>query len=85
VEIGFIYSDKDPRQRKAREFLDTYCQERGILARIVEAQEPVESPTLIIDGHTLTEMRQKPREAKPRMFPSIKDIAQAIERHAWSL
>lgn len=85
MEIGFIYSEKDPRQRKAREFLDAYCEERGILARIVETHKPVESPTLIIDGHTLTEMRQEPREPKPRMFPSIKDIAQEIERHAWSL
>ena len=85
MEIGFIYSQKDPRQRKAREFLDKYCQERGILARIVESIKPVQSPTLIIDGHTLTDMRETPREPNPSMFPSIKDIALAIERHAWSL
>lgn len=85
MEIGFIYSRKDPRQRKAREFLDTFCQERGIMARVVESEKPVKSPTLIINGHTLTDLRKTPRQDNPPMFPSIKDIASAIERHAWSL
>lgn len=55
------------------------------MARVVEAVKPVKSPTLIINGHTLTDLRQKPRQDDAPMFPSIKDIAQAIERHAWSL
>ena len=85
VDIGFIYSRKDPRQREARDFLDQYVTERGILARIVEKVKPVKSPTLIIDGHTLTDLRSHPREKNARMFPAIEDIAKALERHAWSL
>jgi hypothetical protein len=85
MEIGFIYSRKDPRQREAREFLDKYIRERGILARVFEKHQEVKSPTLIIDGHAITDQRKKPREKKPRMFPNVEDMARALERHAWSL
>ncbi|MDX9858794.1 MAG: hypothetical protein RBT76_13465 [candidate division Zixibacteria bacterium] len=85
MEIGFIYSREDPQQREAREFVDKYCRERGILARVIDRVKPVKSPTLIINGHTLTDQRSKPRERNPRMFPSIEDIAHALERHTWSL
>lgn len=85
MDIGFVYSQKDPRQTKARDFVLEFVQKRGILARVVEAHSDVESPTLIIDGLTLKDQRSKPREDKPRMYPSIKDIAEALERHVWSL
>jgi hypothetical protein len=85
MEIGFIYSREDPRQREAREFVDKYCRERGIMARIIDRVKPVKSPTVIINGEALTERRAKPRKKNPRMFPSIEDIARALEQHAWSL
>jgi hypothetical protein len=85
MDIGFVYSQKDPRQTKARDFVHDFVKKRGILARVFEAHSEVESPTLIIDGITLTDQRRTPREEKPRMYPSIKDIAEALERHTWSL
>ena len=85
MEIGLIYSGKDPHQTEARDFVRRYVRERGILANIVEYDEPVKSPTVIIDGVALKDQRVKPREKKPRMFPSIEDIAHALERHVWSL
>lgn len=85
MEIGFIYSREDPKQREAREFVDTFCRERGILAKVIDRIKPVKSPTLIVNGQALTDRRRKPRERNPRMFPSIEDIARVLERHSWSL
>jgi hypothetical protein len=85
MEIGFIYSQNDPRQIEARKKVARYCEERGILARIIDQIKPVKSPTVIINGHALTDRRQKPRSKHARMFPSVDDILGAIERHAWSL
>ena len=84
MEIGFIYSTKDPRQIEARDFLDEYIKKRGILASIVDRVKPVKSPTLIIDGDTITDLRSEPREDEASMFPANEDIAHAIERHLWS-
>lgn len=85
MEIGLIYSEKDPRQTATRDFLHRYVQERGILAEIIESEQPVESPTVIINGQALTDRRQSPREVASRMFPTLDDIAKALEQHVWSL
>ena len=85
MDIGFIYSKKDPRQTKARDFLVQYLEERGILASVWETDKDVLSPTLIINGHTLKDLRQKPRGDQHGMFPSIKDIAATLDRHVWCL
>jgi len=85
MEIGLIYSRKDPHQTEARDFVRRYIKERGILASVVEYDEPVKSPTVIIDGVALKDQRKIPREKKPRMFPSIEDIAHALEQHIWSI
>jgi hypothetical protein len=85
MEIGLIYSNKDPQQTDTRNFVRNFINERGILARVIESIQPVTSPTVIINGHTLRDLRQAPREINPRMFPSHDDIARAIEQHLWSL
>jgi len=85
MDIGIVYSQKDPRQTKARDFVVNFVKKRGILAQVFEAHSDVDSPTLIINGHTLKEQRQTPREDQPQMYPSIKDIAEALERHCWTL
>jgi hypothetical protein len=40
---------------------------------------------LIINGRALKDQREHPREPDPPMFPTIKDMADALERHLWSL
>ena len=83
MEIGLIYSSKDPRQTQARDFVREFVEERGILANIVESEQPVKSPTVIVDGHTLKDSRQKPRGKDQTMYPSTSDIARFLERHLW--
>lgn len=85
MEIGLIYSGKDPRQKKARDFVRKFVQERGILARIMENECEVDSPTVIINGRALKDQRKTPRETKPGMYPSIQDIAKALEQQVWCL
>jgi hypothetical protein len=85
MEIGLIYSKSDARQTKARDFLQRFVKERGVLAKIVEVEKDVVSPTVIIDGHALKDKRHKPRGERPAMYPSIKDIAEALERQLWCL
>ncbi len=85
MEIGLIYSRRDPRQAEARDFLKRYLQQRGITASIIEHDQPVDTPTVIINGQTLKEKRTKPREAGERMFPDLEAIATALDLHAWTL
>ena len=85
MDIGLVYSQKDPRQTVARDFVRDFVKKRGILARIFETQKDVSSPTIIIDGLTLTEQRRTPREKNPSMYPGLRDIAEALERHVWTL
>lgn len=85
MEIGLVFSMKDPRQAKARDFVKKFVRERGILAKIVETERQVESPTVIIDGHTLTEKRRKPRAKRFVMYPSVDDIARVLEEHIWCI
>jgi hypothetical protein len=63
----------------------SYLRERGVLARVVETESDVVSPRVIINGHEIKDMRQAPRGERAGMFPTIRDIAAAIDRHLWSL
>lgn len=83
MEIGLIYSSKDPRQTQARDFVKKFVQERGALANIIESEQPVKSPTVVVDGHTLKDLRRKPRDKDEPMYPSTSDIARFLERHLW--
>lgn len=85
MEVGLVYSSSDPRQLKARDFVINYIKERGILARIVESDEPVESPQVIVNGQRLTDLRKKPRKKGAAMFPDLEAIARILEQHAWCL
>ncbi len=83
MEIGLIYSGKDPRQAKARDFVREFVRERGVLARIVESEQPVKSPTVIVNGEALKDQRREPRSKHEPMYPSTADIAHFLERHLW--
>ncbi len=85
MKVGLIYSGDDPRQIEARDFVLQFIRERGILAKVVESDRPVSSPTLIVDGHMLKDQRSEPREGQARMYPDKDDMARALERHAWEL
>jgi hypothetical protein len=85
VDIGFVYSRKDPQQTRVRDYLLRYLRERGVLAKVVETESDVKSPTVIINGRTFTDLRKTPRGEKPGMYPAIKDIAEALDRHLWAL
>jgi hypothetical protein len=85
MEIGLIYSRKDPVQTEASDFVKRFVRERGILAKIIESDQPVKSPTVIINGQALRDQRKRPREKNPKMYPTIQDIAHALERHIWSI
>lgn len=83
MEIGVIYSSSDPRQIQTLDFVRTFVSERGILAHVVETVQPVKSPTVIIDGHSLCDRRHKPREENAPMYPGLLDVARTLERHLW--
>lgn len=85
MEIGLIYSSKDPRQVQTREFVKKFVNERGVLAKIVESEQPVKSPTVIVNGRALKDQRRKPRSKNDPMYPSTTDIAHFLERHLWSV
>ncbi|RKX28487.1 MAG: hypothetical protein DRP47_04240 [Candidatus Zixiibacteriota bacterium] len=85
MDIGLVYSREDPRQAKVRDFVINYIRERGILAKVTESVEPVNSPTLIINGRILKDMRSKPRQKRAPMFPDKEDMARALDQHAWEL
>lgn len=85
MDVGLIYSSKDPEQRKTKDFVCTYIRKRGILANIKEIDQEVDSPTVIINGHAIKDERKAPRQGKAKQFPDIKDIARFLEHHFWSL
>ncbi len=85
MEIGLIYSSEDPRQVKATRFIKRFIQERGVLAKVVEQVQPVNSPTVIINGHELADKRRRPRKPNDPMYPDISAIARALEHHLWTL
>ena len=85
MEIGFIYSNKDPRQKKARNFVIRFIRERGLTAVLKEKHKEVKSPILIVDGRALKDQRRTPREPDGPMFPGIADITRELEKSFWSL
>ena len=85
MEIGLIYSSKDPIQRNTRDFVFEFVQKRGILANIVEQDKPVESPKVIIDGDALFEKRKTKRKGQLAVFPDKESIAKLLEYHSWCL
>ncbi len=87
MEIGLIYSSKDPKQAKTRDFVKRFVRERGILARIVESEQPVKVPSITIDGCTVvgSGVVQPKRNGLTTHFPSTKEIARALEKCIWCL
>jgi len=85
MDIGLVYSENDPRQTKTRDFLRQFIKKHGMNATISETRRKVASPTVIINGETLKDMRQIPRGKNAPMFPGLKEIAAALEHHLWSL
>lgn len=83
MDIGLTYSARDPRQAKTRDFLRKFVRETGVHARLVETERNVSSPTVVVNGQTLKDLRSQPRSESPRMFPGIPDIAQLLEQHLW--
>jgi len=83
MEIGLICSKSDPRQAHARNFVFRYLAEHGVLAKVVEEDQPVKSPMLIINGYTLMDMRQQQRDCEAPMFPGVEEMARALEEHVW--
>ena len=85
MEVGLVYSSKDPQQKMTRDFVINFIRERGILAHIVESDEEVESAKVIIDGDALYEKRRKPRRGQKTFFPDFNTIACKIEYHSWCI
>jgi len=85
MDIGIIYSDQDPRHIEFRDFVAQYVRDRGILANIVETREPVNSPTVVVNGLSLHDRRKKPRRKDGPMFPDKLAIARLLEKQLWSL
>ena len=88
MEIGLIYSSKDPRQKKTRAFLKRFVRERGILAHFTEAEKPVEAPIITINGCAVTGTTP-PTKTKDKntisLIPSTKDLTRALEKSIWCL
>ena len=85
MDIGLVYSENDPRQTEARDFLRKFIKKHGVMATMMESEENVASPTVIINGWTVKDRRKSPRTADAPMFPGLKEIAAALEHHLWSL
>jgi hypothetical protein len=85
MEIGLIYSKKDPRLAATKRFVRDYCRQRGILARITETEQPVETPQIVINGVNLVEESTSLPVKKSTTILSRETIARALERCCWSL
>ena len=85
MEIGLTYSAKDPRQARARDYLRRFVKETGVHARLVETETDVTSPTVIVNGETLKDLRSEPRPGSARMFPAVEDIARFVDRNLWCI
>lgn len=87
MEIGVIYSGKDPNQLITRDFVRKFVKERGILAKIIEKEKPVQVPEIIIDGCRINKTTDKNsiKERKSLIPLTIQDIAKALEKTIWSL
>ncbi len=88
MEIGLTYSSKDPRQLEARNFVRRFIQDRGILARIVEAEKDVKAPEITINGWCVTEpsrIESSGKKTATSFFPTLDDLARALEQTIWTL
>ena len=86
MEIGLTYSSKDPRQIQTRDFVRKFIKDRGILAHLVENEQPVKAPTISIDGCCISDNIYTAATNRRKIkFPTMDDIAQALERNIWSL
>ena len=85
MEIGIVYSSKDPRQKQARDFVKSFIHEHGLLANFCECDQDVPSPTLVVNGMALCEKRKHPRDSAKKMFPDIPIIRKTLEYHSWCL
>lgn len=87
MEIGLIYSSKDPRHTKTRDFVRQFVRDRGILARIIESEQPVTIPTLTIDGCQVVgpPARAGARAQQESRFPTLDEIGKALEQSFWCL
>jgi hypothetical protein len=83
MDIEVIFSKADPIQRSTRDFVVKFCQERGILARIYEYEDIVQSIMLVVDGVMLKEKRLRPRPDDTTPYPTHEVIARTLEQHAW--
>lgn len=81
MEIGLVYASDDPKQTKTRDFVRKFIKEHGILARIVESEQPVKTARISINGCCLNESSGK---RKPKVL-SFKQIARALEQNVWSI
>lgn len=85
MQIGFIFSSKDPKQKKARDYIKGFIEQHGILAKFDENDRPVSSPTLYINGMAISDKRKQPRDKDASMFPDIPQIKEILEYHTWCL
>ena len=85
MEIGLVFSSKDPKQKKARDSVKQFIDSTGLLANYSELDKKVKSPTLNINGLSLTEKRKMKRKAQISMYPNSNDMLQFIEQHIWRL
>jgi len=86
MEIGLTYSSKDPRQIQTRDFVRKFIKDRGILAHLVENEQPVKVLTISINGCCISDNVYIAAAGKRKVqFPTIDNIARALERNIWSL
>jgi hypothetical protein len=85
MDVGLIYSSKDPSQKKTRDFVKKFIEEHGLLVKYTEADKDVDSPRIIINGQLLVDQRQKKGTDKKSIFPDLKSIAKQLEHSSWCL
>jgi len=86
MEVGLVYSSKDPRQALTREFVVNFLSDRGVLAEYTEFDQPVEVPVLTVNGRAVRPSgSRKDRIPNGSRFPSLEDITKALERGIWCL
>jgi len=82
MEIGIIYSSQDPQQLKIHDFLVDFIKEHGVLAHLVERNEPVKEPSITIDGLPVPQFMSRTRKQAHLIQERI---ARSIEEHIWDL
>jgi len=87
MEIGLVHSDKDSNRAATREFVEKFVKEHGILATIVETEQPVDMPYITVNGCPITDTPTKIKDVNGNLpaFPGLKNIARALEKSIWCL